>query len=150
MDDEEYYGGQLDECATPGLMSELGPFLDPGLPVYGYDIQIQPTVDPQDTILAGGSSTTVGLTHETDQHESPTTGYATEYLDGTTETCFTEHEGIPGAEHLSQTMVDVASWAVPETGYLDTPSFSAEYAPHTVDGETQTASAHNGNQVTPY
>lgn len=23
------------DCATPGLMSELGPFLDPGLPVYG-------------------------------------------------------------------------------------------------------------------
>ncbi|EAQ91668.1 predicted protein [Chaetomium globosum CBS 148.51] len=127
MDDEEYYGGQL----------------------QGYSIQNQPTVDPQDTIVAGGSRLAVGLTIETDQHEDPTPSYATGYLCGNTATYFVGHEGIAAAEHVSQAMADVTSpniWPVQEMGYPGTPFLSAEYGPHTVEDETQTASAHIGNQ----
>lgn len=63
------------------------------------------------------------------------------------------HEGIAAAEHVSQAMADVTSpniWPVQEMGYPSIPFVSAEYGPNTVEDETQTASAHIGNQVAPH
>jgi hypothetical protein len=79
--------------------------------------------------------------------------YATEYLAGNTGTYFTGHEGIAMAEPLSQAMMDATSpniGDVPQAWDANTPFFLAEYGPHTVDDETQTASVHFGNQVVPH
>ncbi|KAH6838581.1 hypothetical protein B0I37DRAFT_358329 [Chaetomium sp. MPI-CAGE-AT-0009] len=155
VDDEWYYGGAFGvKCATPGLTSDLGPFLDPGLAPYGHSIETesQPTVNPHDTIIREGPNTTVGLTNEMDQHQSPTLRYATEHLGGNTETYLAGLEAIPSVEDHTQAMMDASSpniWALSETPCPSTPSFAPDYGPDTVRYETQTASAHIENQVTP-
>ncbi|KAK3295262.1 uncharacterized protein B0H64DRAFT_143367 [Chaetomium fimeti] len=116
----------------------------------GHSIESQPTVDPRETIVAGASSATVGLTDETDQHQGSTLCDETEWLGGNTGPYWEGHAAIPPAEDVSQAMMEPSSpdiRTLPETSF-NAPFVPANYAPNAVYDEAQTASAHIENQVT--